>query len=524
MLGKFGDAFDNAARIDEEVKLRGREALKEAVKRRIFESEKWAGGHEGKLVKDLVRVIMDEHQHDFLPPLPGKLVGIDDRVAEVKKLVNTDHSKTRIIVIYGIGGIGKTTLATIIYEGLSNKFAYRSFLKDVRETIKSKGMEHVQYLLISDITKNHESRVHDSDKGIEAIRISCENKKVIILLDDVDSQAHLDKLIGGCNFESGSRIIITCRDKALLKSEYERYEVKEMNDEDSLLLLSRYAFEGEQPPTELVNLSSGIVATTGGLPLALVMIGSLLKGKPKNIWEETLEKLKKVPNKDVQKVLRITYDSLEYEEQQMFLDIACFFTGSHKRIAIYLWNDILRCQDSGLDRLNELSYITLDDYDKLRMHDHLRDLGRAIACPANKKPWECSRLWGEEAITVQRSKEENRNIEALPEKRSVHEISALTLATMSERFACPFQGDCSFHGAFDEGIHQWRPLKIRSLGVFQFSEEMKSLREVQINQKMVATSAREGMVEPICLASKDKREGDALWIPPGLCTMSNLIS
>ncbi|XP_056159807.1 uncharacterized protein LOC115665156 isoform X2 [Syzygium oleosum] len=54
-----------------------------------------------------------------------------------------------------------------------------------------------------------------------------------------------------------------------------------------------------------------------------------------------------------------------------------------------------------------------------------------------------------------------------------------------------------------------------------FFRKMKSLREVQINQKMVATTAREGMVEPICLASKDKREGDALWIPPGLCTMSS---
>ncbi|XP_056159743.1 disease resistance protein RPV1-like [Syzygium oleosum] len=412
--GAFGKAFRSSMHLfKDDVKEEGPEALREAAASRIFESDKFASGHEGELVKELVRVIMDEQQHDFLPPLPGNLVGIDDRVAQVMKLADTNPSETRIIGICGIGGIGKTTLATNIYNKLSKKFECRSFLRDIRETINRKGMEHVQHLLISDITQNLPGGVRDSVRGIRGIQLSCENKEVLIFLDDVGHRDHIDKLIGGCKFKPGSRIIITCRDKALLKSEYERYELEHMNFKDSMLLFSSYAFGAKQPPTKLANLSSDIVATTGGLPLALEITGSLLKGKPENIWIETLEKLKKVPNKDVQKVLRITYDSLKYEEQQMFLDIACFFIGIDKRIAIYLWNDILSCQDSGLDRLTQLSLIKFDDVDKLRMHDHLSDLGRAIACPANKKPWECSRLWGEEAITVQRSKEENRNIEAL---------------------------------------------------------------------------------------------------------------
>ncbi|KAL3744390.1 hypothetical protein ACJRO7_013631 [Eucalyptus globulus] len=186
-----------------------------------------------------------------------------------------------------------------------------------------------------------------------------------------------------------------------------------MNLKDSLLLFSRYAFKGEQPPSELAALSSDIVTTTGGLPLALVIIGSFLKGKDQSIWIETRVKLRKVPHTDVQQKLRISYDSLEYEEQQMFLDIACFFIGINKIFATYLWEDLQYCPNSGLERMIELSLMKIDDNNELRMHDQLRDLGRAIACPANKKPWKCSRLWDEKTIIVQQSKEENKNIEAL---------------------------------------------------------------------------------------------------------------
>ncbi|KAK3435846.1 hypothetical protein EUGRSUZ_C00271 [Eucalyptus grandis] len=411
MLGKFGDAFRRREhRFDEDVKRKGKEALKKAVARRIFKSEEFASGHEGKLVKELAEIIMREQQHDFPPSLPMDLVGIDDHVTEVMKLVNAIPSETRTIVIYGIGGIGKTTLATIIYKKLFHKFESRSFLKDTRETIKSKGMEHVQSILISDITKSSDYRVRNFERGIGMIRIGCEEKKVLILLDDVDCQDHLDNMIGHCNFKLGSRIIITCRDKALLKSEYESYELKKISYKDSLILFNKYAFNGEQPPRELADLSRDIAATARGLPLALVIAGSLLKGKHIKIWKEMQKKLRKVPNKYVQNMLRVGYDSLGYEEQQMFLDIACFFIGIDKRIVAYLWEDLQFCVAFGLDRMAQLSLIQYDDENELRMHDQLRDLGRFLTYPADKKLWHCRRLWDEEAIVVQRSKMERLKV------------------------------------------------------------------------------------------------------------------
>ncbi|XP_048133386.1 disease resistance protein RPV1-like [Rhodamnia argentea] len=413
VTGPFGKAFHSKKRYSDKFKTEAKEALKQALELRVYKSDEDYSGEEARLVKELVEEIRCHLQRDFPTYRPVDLVGFDDHVAKVMNLADTAFSETRIIVIHGTGGVGKTTLVTTIYERLFQQFQWHSFLKDIRQTIESKDMQYVQSLLTSDLTKGSERAVRHSDIGIGYIQQASKGKKVLMVLDDVDCRDHLDKLIDRCEFESGSRIFITCRNKTLLKSGYKEHELQKLNPTDSLLLFNRYAFGVKQPSEELAVLSSKIVDTTGGLPLALVIVGSLLKDKDPSIWMETLEKLKKVPNENVQKMLRLSYDSLGYREQQMFLDIACFFVGVDKRIATHIWDDLQFSSTIGLKTLVDCSLIIDNGNNELRMHDQLRDLGRAIARPADKKLWKCSRLWDEEAITVQRGKKENRNIEAL---------------------------------------------------------------------------------------------------------------
>jgi len=58
--------------------------------------------------------------------LPGDKVGMHSRVEELENLLNLDSDDdVRVVGIYGMGRIGKTTLANALYDSISNRFAGR---------------------------------------------------------------------------------------------------------------------------------------------------------------------------------------------------------------------------------------------------------------------------------------------------------------------------------------------------------------------------------------------------------------
>ncbi|XP_010053861.2 disease resistance protein RUN1-like [Eucalyptus grandis] len=167
-----------------------------------------------------------------------------------------------------MGGIGKTTLAKVIYNKLSDKFQHRSFIPDIRESSRRKGISCLQDQLIFDILKTN-NLVSSLDEGIRIMESRFKGKKVLILLDDVNHKDQLKALVGKPDwFEMGSRIIITTRISSILDEAGVKckYELKEIDEDNSLRLLSRHAFMRDSPPCEFESLSRAVVSTTGGLP------------------------------------------------------------------------------------------------------------------------------------------------------------------------------------------------------------------------------------------------------------------
>ncbi|XP_056162402.1 disease resistance protein L6-like [Syzygium oleosum] len=326
--GKWRDAIDaHKKNMDEMVVKEWEEALQEVSSLKGWESEKIDNGHEGTLVKFVVRKVLNELKRLFQLSVPKQLVGIDDHVEQITSLINVNFNGTRIIGIYGMGGIGKTTLAKVLYNKLSSHFDCRRFVANIRETSKHKGIEYVQKQLISIARENFDD-VFNVDEGIDKIKSLFTNKNVLILLDDMDDDTHLNALVGdGTWFTAGSVIIITTRNKSILDKVGARpmYELNELPLDLSLILFSRHAFRQDYPPSDYEVISREIASITGGLPLALEVIGSLLCGKKKGAWEDTSKKLRKMPNKKVQETLKISYDVLDFDERRIFLDIACFF-------------------------------------------------------------------------------------------------------------------------------------------------------------------------------------------------------
>ncbi|XP_056168234.1 disease resistance protein L6-like [Syzygium oleosum] len=390
-----------------------RQALSKVDDTKGWELQKYPG--EGVLIEAVVNEVVVRLK-TRQRKVTGDLVGMEDRMAAINSLLDIKSGGVRLIGIYGMDGIGKSTLAKIIYNQLCPRFGKNcSFLDGIREMAKTKGLVKLQEQLLSNISNSRVARNIDNiDHGIDTIREIICNKKVLVVLDDVNEGNQIEYLIGINPLFVGTRILVTTRDKSVLKIrglKYEivPYEMEVLNDKDALQLFSRHAFNADIPPYSYDTFSKDIVSTAGGLPSALQAIGSLLfLQEEKKIWEEMLEKLRKTPNSDVLGKLRITYDALEADQQQIFLDVACFFMSKDKANPVLVWKDCGFSPEYAIDVLINRCTIKVLEGNKFWMHDQFRDLGRAIA---NQ---ERSRLWVvDDIIRELRSTEIKSSVQAL---------------------------------------------------------------------------------------------------------------
>ncbi|CAN1747136.1 Disease resistance protein L6 [Linum perenne] len=226
--------------------------------------------------------------------------------------------------------------------------------------------------------------------------------KILVVLDDVDEKFNFEEVLGNSkSFSSGSRFIVTSRDKKVLGrlsgDQSKLYKVQGMNPTDSLRLFCNHAFKKNYPQLGFEALSNAIVDTAAGLPLTLKVIGSLLYQEEEVVWNDKLEQLRKIPEKVVTERLKISYDGLTYEAQQIFLDIACFYIGESKEFPSYMWSSCNFHPISNINILVQRSMLNIGDDSKFLVHDQLRDMGREIVRREDiERPWMRSRIWSKE--------------------------------------------------------------------------------------------------------------------------------
>ena len=99
-----------------------------------------------------------------------------------------------------------------------------------------------------------------------------------------------------------------------------------------------------------------------------------------------------IPNKEIQKILKVSFEGLDKNEQDIFLDIACFFKGLSKNYVVDILAACNLYPDFGISKLIDKCLIRIE-FDKLWMHDLLQQMGREIVRQESNVPWERTRLW-----------------------------------------------------------------------------------------------------------------------------------
>ena len=318
------------------------------------------------------------------------IVGMDFHLKQLKSMMKTERDDVYMVGIYRIGGIGKTTMAMAIYNDISSQFVGSCFLR-VGET---SNLLELQKKLLKDTLKDRIVEILDRCEGINKIKKMLWEKRVLIVLDDVDEIEQLKHLAGKYGwYGPKSIVIITTKDKNLLNQHGvdQFYEVKELDHKEAIELFNWWAFKRNIPRSQdFKYLSDCVVKYAGGLPLALTVLGGFLSDKSIGEWKSALKKLEKIPPKKVQKILKVSYDNLDDVEQGIFLDIACFFRGEFEDfVSRILGSDA----EIVIRVLQQRCLITISE-NKLDMHDLIQQMGKEIVCQeCPQEPGKRSRLW-----------------------------------------------------------------------------------------------------------------------------------
>ncbi|XP_062115464.1 putative disease resistance RPP13-like protein 1 isoform X3 [Humulus lupulus] len=238
----------------------------------------------------LKRIEKEKHPERLCAPLveESDVYGRDDDRKTILNLLLSDDmsgDKFSVIPIVGMGGMGKTTLAQLVYndEGVNQKFETKVWVTVGDESKLDKVMKKI----IQKVDHYEKCEIEEQFEHLDKVKKVLAGKKFLVVLDDVwDEDRNCWEVLKSC-FTTRSHIVAS-----IMETESTHY-LQRISFDKSWELFAKFAsiddLNSYEQLDNLEEIGRKIVDKCKGLPLAIKVLGGLLRGKKKREdWNDVL--------------------------------------------------------------------------------------------------------------------------------------------------------------------------------------------------------------------------------------------
>ncbi|XP_065850291.1 probable disease resistance protein At4g27220 [Euphorbia lathyris] len=301
-----------------------------------------------------------------------------------------------IIGVYGLGGIGKTTLANeILRKAAEQKLFGTVILVAVSQTPDLRRIqgEIADPLGLEFQAKEVPGRARELQQALNKV-------KVLIILDDLWQKLDLNAVgIPSGDACGGCKILLTSRRKHVLSNEMctqKEFPLAVLEPEETWRLFEMSVSKAKDP--ELRAIATEIAKKCAGLPLLILIVATDLRNKGIHAWKDKLIQLSCLENKEiyeqVNEVIKSSYENLIDEEAKSLFLLCPQFGNPNIRIQDLLvycaglglfkhMDSIEGARNRVLTLIDKLKdECLLLDGDKagfIKIHDLVRDIALTIA-------------------------------------------------------------------------------------------------------------------------------------------------
>ncbi|KAF3949149.1 hypothetical protein CMV_024943 [Castanea mollissima] len=364
----------------------------ELVQQKVQEAIERAAMNTEVVEKDVEKWLADVNQLlKEVQALENKKTWLSKQIMEA---LHEDNNKG--IGLYGMGGIGKTTLVKEVYKKVKELNIFNDIVMIV--VSRTPDVRRIQGEIVDCLSLELKEESNTARANRICLRIKSV-EKILIIVDDVWDNVELkDYGIPSPDDHKGCRILLTTRSKNvchLMLCHQRMISLNFLLKNESLALMK--SIVGDNPDLNDVMLK--VVEECKGLPIAISTVGKALKGKTLNEWNVAMYELRRSRLVDIEGVneekntyvcIKWSYDQLKRKTKICFLLCSLFpedYNIPIEELTIYAMGleedknfhslDEARSQvRAAINNLKDSSLL-LEGSEKefVKMHDMVRDIG-----------------------------------------------------------------------------------------------------------------------------------------------------